>query len=83
MIYEHAVLILHAVITLQAVLIMHTVLGQHSVLILHIVTILHAVHSFFYKKVIFWVQAQNFLKNPSFRLKKLLVLNLFPGSKLS
>ena len=38
---------------------------------------------FFYKNVIFRVQAQNFLNNPNFSLKKLLVFNLFPGSKLS
>ena len=41
------------------------------------------LHSFFYKNVIFRVQAQNFLKNYNFSFKKLLVLNFFPGSKLS
>ena len=34
---------------------------------------------FFYKNVIFWAQAQNFLKNPDFSLKKILILTLFPG----
>ena len=43
----------------------------------------NALIHFFYKNVIFGPQAQNFLKNPYFSLKKLLVLTLFPGSKLS
>ena len=43
----------------------------------------NTVHSFFYKNVIFRAEAQNFLKNPDFSLKKLLVLTLFPGWKLS
>ena len=31
--------------------------------------------------MIFWVEAENFFKNPNFILKKLLVLKLFPGEK--
>jgi len=33
--------------------------------------------------VIFQVQAQNFLKNPNFSLKKILVLEVIQGSKAS
>jgi len=40
-------------------------------------------YTLFYKNVIFRPQAQNFLINPDFSLKKLLVITLFPGSKLS
>ena len=38
---------------------------------------------FFHKNGIFWVEAQDFLKNHNFSLKKLLILNLFPHSKTS
>ena len=38
---------------------------------------------FSYKNVIFWVQAQNFLKNIHLSLTNLLLLNLFLGTKTS
>ena len=38
---------------------------------------------FFYKNFIFWDEAQKFLRNPNFSLKKILVLDLLTGLRTS